>query len=303
MSDYHPFPAVIKYQHRLNAPARMVFHTHLVYELYYFHEGRCSFLVGDQIFNLEPGNLILLDGMTQHCVNYDPAQSYVRSILHFDPFYLKQLLIPLGMLQVLDPFQQSGYCIIRLRGEQRQEFEELLKRMDHYYQAQSTWNFHRFLLDFIHTLLFILQQFQESGKETASQTNSYERNVKKIMQFIEAHYMEELHMDRLESSLFLSKSYCSRIFKKVTGVTIFEYVNQRRINQAKILFIADPHRSVTDICFELGFKQLSHFCRLFKLLVGCTPEDFRSMYRVRIEEDTSPHRQDLKYNFLTHFHN
>lgn len=61
------------------------FHTHKEYELVLLHGGNCRFLVGNQFFYLQPGNLLMLDGTIIHkaYVSGDP-QEYERSVLRFD---------------------------------------------------------------------------------------------------------------------------------------------------------------------------------------------------------------------------
>jgi AraC-like DNA-binding protein len=92
--------------------------------------------------------------------------------------------------------------------------------------------------------------------------------------YVEEHYHEDLHMEQLEKDLYTSKTYLSRVFKEVTGISPFKYIYQRRINQAKLIFLLEEC-SVTDVCFRVGFKHLAHFSRLFKDLAGCTPEQFK----------------------------
>lgn len=66
----------------------------------------------------------------------------------------------------------------------------------------------------------------------------------------------------------------AKLLKEVTGMTIFVYVKKRRMNQAKILFMMDKNLAVSDVCYEVGYKHLSHLSRLFKQEFGCTPEQF-----------------------------
>ncbi|MCK9912405.1 helix-turn-helix transcriptional regulator, partial [Microbacteriaceae bacterium K1510] len=70
-------------------------------------------------------------------------------------------------------------------------------------------------------------------------------------------------------------SYLSRTFKEVTGVPLFDYIYRQRINQARIRFLLDPDASVTDVGYAVGFKHPAHFSRLFKRLMGVSPDRYR----------------------------
>ena len=75
-----------------------------------------------------------------------------------------------------------------------------------------------------------------------------ELHVGQALAYLEQHYRDEVTLAQLERDLHLNRSYLSRLFRKVTGVMIFHYLYRRRINQAKMEFLLEPDRSVTDIC-------------------------------------------------------
>ncbi|WP_248926469.1 AraC family transcriptional regulator [Paenibacillus hamazuiensis] len=260
-------------------PIQGVFHSHNVYEIYYFHGGRCNYLIGDKIYVLSPGDLIIMNGMTLHCANVDTETEYHRSIIHFDPAYVQPFLEMSHTVNILKPFQDLRNYRIQLRGEDKTELEEILARMDRWNPPKETIEFNRFRLAFIDLLYFIYQYCQKPLEERPEFPSDKEKHVQNIISFVESHYNEDLHMEQLERHMHLSKYYLSKIFKDVTGVTIFDYLYQLRINQAKILFLMNKEMSVTEACYQVGFKHLAHFSRMFKAQVGCTPEQFRKQMK------------------------
>lgn len=72
----------------------------------------------------------------------------------------------------------------------------------------------------------------------------------------------------------LSPFQFSRLFKRLTTVTFQAYLLTRRVEEAKRL-LANPKVSVTDVCFTVGFQDLSYFTRVFQRHVGSTPSCFR----------------------------
>jgi len=77
--------------------------------------------------------------------------------------------------------------------------------------------------------------------------------------------------------LHLSANYFGDLVKRLTGKTAQEHIRLRLIDAAKER-IADPARSIAEVAYELGFKYPAHFTRLFKNMVGCTPNRYRSRF-------------------------
>jgi len=75
-----------------------------------------------------------------------------------------------------------------------------------------------------------------------------------------------------------SPEYVGRAFKAYLGVTPSQFINDLRLDYAGDLLLNTDH-SVTDICYEVGFENLSHFYRLFKQRWTCTPQQYRKQNR------------------------
>lgn len=72
----------------------------------------------------------------------------------------------------------------------------------------------------------------------------------------------------------LSSFYFNRLFAEAFGETPHEFVTRLRIERAKRLLLADAS-SVTDICFEVGYRSLGSFSTRFRSLTGLSPAAFR----------------------------
>lgn len=254
------------------------FHAHAFYELYYFHTGECKYLIGDKLMTLVPGDLILMHGMTLHRPNPAPHVPYVRTIIHFDPSYLTTVLQPDKAAELLRPFEELRNIRLHLNEQDQIEFDRLLAEMNELYMHRGETAVHaaydRFSLRFME-LLHIVGGWCSRHVHEREHRSEKERHVQRVISFLEDHYAEEITLETISSSLHLTKPYLSNLFKDVTGTTVFKYLYNRRINQAKIWFRLEPHRSVSDIGRLVGFRHLAHFSRLFKAVAGCSPEAYR----------------------------
>lgn len=99
-----------------------------------------------------------------------------------------------------------------------------------------------------------------------------------ICNYISAHCSDELNLETVASMSGFSKFYFSRLFKQFTNVSFYKYVNQKRIEKAAEL-LTEPKISITNVALSCGFDSLSSFIRMFKIVKGCTPTEFRNMYQ------------------------
>lgn len=256
------------------------YHTHFHYEIYYFHDGKANYLINDRIYVLEPGDLLLMHGMTLHRANVDPAVLYHRSTLHFDPYYFKQFIQPPFAADLLAPFQKLQNVRLQLRGEDKIEVETIIDKLVQFHNAPSPYAFQRFQALFLEFMIIINEHCKQPMQAINAFPSPKEHHVQSIISYVEKHYAEDVTLDAIQAELHLSKYYLAKTFKEITGMTIFQFLMQRRIYQAKIE-LTQGKQPITDIGYEVGFKHPSHFSRAFKLQLNVTPEQYRKQHQLR----------------------
>lgn len=102
----------------------------------------------------------------------------------------------------------------------------------------------------------------------------YLEKFNSVMNYIDAHYTEELSLDEMAASIAFSKYHFSRLFKEYTNYTFCGYITSRRIKAAETL-LAKPELSIAEIALHSGFSSISTFNRVFKQQLGCTPSEYR----------------------------
>ena len=98
--------------------------------------------------------------------------------------------------------------------------------------------------------------------------------VLKITNYIEHHLSEPITAEILARELFLSRPYLSMKFKKETGISLTDFIQNEKIEEAKKL-LCHSSKSMTAISSYLGFSSPSHFTRVFKKCTGQTPHKYR----------------------------
>lgn len=97
--------------------------------------------------------------------------------------------------------------------------------------------------------------------------------------YLDANLHRKIVQAEMAELFGLSPFQFSRLFKRLTKTTFQAYLLTRRIEEAKRL-LANPKASITDICFTVGFQDLSYFTRIFQRYVGLSP----SRYRLTLED-------------------
>ena len=88
-------------------------------------------------------------------------------------------------------------------------------------------------------------------------------------------FAESLDVRAVAAIAHISPAHFSRCFHSVFGETPHRYLQRRRIERSMFL-LRETDRSVTDICFDVGFVSLGSFSRTFKAIAGETPRGYRA---------------------------
>lgn len=138
------------------------------------------------------------------------------------------------------------------------------------------------VINFI-TILYELSLFENSRTLASSSfahtdDNADSRRVTKIYEYINNNYCHQIGLDNLASLVGMTPTALSRFFKLRSGKTITEYIIDIRLGHATRKLV-DTTDSITEICYQCGFNNLSNFNRIFKKNKECTPKEFRENYR------------------------
>jgi AraC-like DNA-binding protein len=87
-------------------------------------------------------------------------------------------------------------------------------------------------------------------------------------------YAEPLDVRAVAAVAHISPAHFSRSFRAVFGETPHRYLQRRRVERSMFL-LRETDRSVTDVCFDVGFTSLGTFSRTFRAIVGETPSAYR----------------------------
>jgi AraC-like DNA-binding protein len=105
--------------------------------------------------------------------------------------------------------------------------------------------------------------------------------------YISNRQSEDFSLCDLARAIHVSPFYLCKIFKRATGLTFIEFRNRLRIESAMKLLL-NPHQSVSEIAYNVGFQSLTQFNRLFRRVVGRSP----TAYRRSLTKECNPTRRN-----------
>ncbi len=127
------------------------------------------------------------------------------------------------------------------------------------------------------SLLTHIREYQLS-KFRMDDSEKYSDTIHRVFGYIEQNYMNDISLESLADIAGYSACHFSRIFKKYSGTTFISFLNNRRVSAAELLLL-EENASVTDAAARVGFSSLTTFNRVFKDINGCTPSEFKKLYR------------------------
>lgn len=111
-------------------------------------------------------------------------------------------------------------------------------------------------------------------KLEVSPVNKANKDCVFIEKYIDAHFKEDITLDKLSELTFLNKYHIVHAFKQYKGISPISYMIQKRIHEAKIL-LSTTNLQISEISYIVGFTSQSYFAQAFKKSVGISPLQYR----------------------------
>ncbi|MFH1074405.1 MAG: AraC family transcriptional regulator [Candidatus Firestonebacteria bacterium] len=124
-------------------------------------------------------------------------------------------------------------------------------------------------------LCLLVQKHMAKAQESPKQIK--DAVIQGCLDYIDKNISSDLNLCKLSKITGLAPNYLSSKFGSITGISIKNYIIEKRINEAKKRLELNPEVKIIAIAYETGFKDLSNFNHTFKKLTGFTPSDYRGI--------------------------
>jgi AraC-like DNA-binding protein len=252
-------------------------HYHPEIEMVYVNKGSGKRQIGSHISYYRDGDLMLIGSNLPHCGFTDGlSENEIETVIQIKPDFLGISFFEIPEMKNIRSLFQLAKMGIVYKGESKKiigEKMEFLKEQDPYQRLLG--------------LLEILQLLESSKEysvlnaegfilETELQDN---QRVNQIFNFVKVEFKRSISLKEVAGLVSMTVPAFCRYFKKISGKTFTQFVNEYRlVHAAKLLH--ERQISITEVCFESGFNNFSHFNKQFKKFTGKSPSRYRNELKV-----------------------
>ena len=243
------------------------FHYHEFCKILMLVSGRGGYSVEGRRYALSPGDVVLIGSRSVHKPELEAGVPYERIIIYVSPEYLQQMSTP--DCDLLSVFSGSGGHVLRPREAQRRQLFALAAALE---RDLAPDTFGREILShagLLRLVVEIAKDMQDTSANLPSPVLPENHRVREIIRYLDENLAEDIDIELLAEKFYVSKFYMMRQFRKETGTTIYMYLTQRRLMQARDLIASGM--SATQACYACGFRNYSSFTRAYGKHFGTTP--------------------------------
>ncbi len=270
--------AIQKTKKRKRSEAFWHFHPEL--ELVYVNKGKGRRHIGNHLSYFNNSQLILIGSNLPHNGFTDRLTSKGKeTMVQFHPEFLGDLFNKLPeMKNILQLIERAKKGIL-FKPEIKRIVGPKIEKLPKYEGIKRVTKLLEILEQLALSTDYVLLNENGYMFETQPQDSS---KIDKIFKYVNKNYQEHITLDEIAAHVNLTVPAFCRYFKKVTGKTFTQFVNECRIFYATKL-LTESQSSITDICFECGFNNFSHFNKVFNEVIGKSASKYRGEMRLIIQ--------------------
>ena len=256
------------------------YHYHEFCKILLLLSGGGGYYIDGQRYLLQSGDIVLLGSRSIHRPELDTGTPYERIIIYISPEYLQKSST--ADCDLLSIFSGGKGHVLRLKDKQKRRLFQLASALE---QDLALEDFGREILSsagLLRLLVELGRTMRQKDSFGPSPVMPRNERIREIIRYIDTHLAEDIDIEDLAQTFFISKFHMMRLFRQETGSTIHLYVTQKRLMLARSLI--DGGMRATEACYRCGFRSYSSFTRACAKHFGTTPTGRADRQLVREEE-------------------
>ncbi len=246
------------------------FHSHDKHELYFLERGSTKYFIGSNIYLLNSGDFIFVPAGEYHQTDIDENSKRERVLLVFDNTFV-------GTRYLKYIKELSVNKLVHIPDNMLDEFKLLLQKIETE-SKQKAKDYVEMQKNYLRQLLILISRCRIKEHEEVLTDNDI--LIQHTASYISLHCNDNLSLESLSSKYSISPCHLSKLFKKITGVGLNEYITIARISKAQEL-LETADLSVTQIAHQCGFNDSNYFTQVFKKINGVTPKKYSMQFGIK----------------------
>jgi AraC-like DNA-binding protein len=260
---------------------KSTWHYHNNFEISFITEGTGKRIVADSIEEFQPGDLVFIGSRLPHVWIAEKEQKVLSDrtlemvFLQFSSNIFFPQLLALPEFKHIKRALEMSERGIQVVGQTLNEVSEIMLQLP-YMKDFDRMNYFFRLMNIIGKSDSNINLASEEYLRKRFTTSN--KRIALLHDYLMNHYREEIDLNLLANLVNMAEGSLCRFFKENLGITIFEYLNQVKIDFACKLLM-DPDIGILDVCLDSGFNNLSHFNKQFRKNTGVTPSNYRKRFK------------------------
>ena len=247
-------------------------HYHDSYEIYYLASGTRRQFVDHKIYDIGKGDLILIPRRVIHKTTAIDQNQHTRYLLSFSEEFAREVCGDLWDAVLKGVF---SFARLTVPENQRAFVLDLFERICIESVAMKSDPIARLMVkSHISQLLAYIHRCNRMRSAEEPVEGIPEEKIQEAAKYICDHYHEQISLGEVADHVYMSQTYFSKRFKKVTGLNFREYLLSVRIRAADDLLV-NTQQSVSEIAAVCGFGDANYFGDVFKRVMGVSPLKYR----------------------------
>lgn len=236
-------------------------HWHNFFELEIILDGRATHFINGEKYDIEKGSAYIISPVDYHRVIPD-GEVYLWNVMFDETMLSDKRLCEITSGKFSMPFTLGEKELLGI-----DKLLWLLSEESKVEKGDCT-------AELFESLLCMLSRNCCDGGDA----RAYCSEIQRAVIYLETHFRESPTLIEISSYVGFNPAYFSELFKKYTGATYTERLNELRINYAKKLL--SQGLSVSEACYACGFGSLSNFQHIFKKNVKISPSEYKKNHRL-----------------------
>ncbi len=251
-------------------------HYHPELELVYVNGGSGKRQIGSHVSYYRDGDLILIGSQLPHCGFTDKLTgNKSETVVQMKPDFLGSDFFEIPEMNKIQKLFEVAKSGIAFYGKTKRKIGEKMEILEYQTDFQRLLSILNILNELGNSDEFRVLNAEGFAMETEVKDND---RINVVFNHVKTHFKEDISLGEIADMVSMTVPSFCRYFKKITNKTFVQFVNEYRLVHASKLLAEQP-MSITEVCFESGFNNFSHFNKSFKAFTGQNPSEYRNQLK------------------------